>query len=146
MAITITPYNHTRRKFLAQDVDFGGLKVVLLNASASFTAANTQLTQVTNAGAYEVSGNGWPAGGPMLDNFAVTTVATSVAMLDADDVSEDADGGDIGPAYYAVIYDDADANDAPLWFIDFDGAKTAGAGTPFKIAFSANGIARVSAA
>lgn len=143
MAVTISRYNHTARKFASGDITLGSLKLMLLNDSATFTAGNTTLNQVTNSGAYQVSGNGWTAGGEVLANAAITTVATNGAMLDADDISKEASGGPIGPAYKAVIYDDADANDAPLWFIDFDGSQTAGQGTDFRITINASGIFRI---
>lgn len=140
MAITISRYNHTAKKIANKEVTYTTLKVMLLDDGASFTAANTQLTQVTNAGAYEVDGNGWTTGGETLENVAVTVHDTNGAKIDADDVDVEADGGSIGPAYAAVIYDDTDADDAPLWYIDFDGPQTAGEGTPFKIQFAADGI------
>lgn len=146
MAVTISRYNHTIKKLMNKEVTTGTLKVMLLNNSAAFTAANTALTDVTNAGAYEVSGNGWDAGGETLQNVTIAVVDTNGAMLDADDLEVTATGGAIGPAYKAVIYDDTDANKAPLWFIDFGEAKTADEGTPFKFAINANGIMRVTQA
>lgn len=143
MAVTISRYNHTAKLLLNKEITLTTLKIMLLNNSASFTAANTTLNQVANSGAYQVSGNGWTAGGITLTSVAVTTVATNGAMLDAADVSVTATGGDIGPAYKAVIYDDSLSGDSPLWFIDFDGAQTAGSGTDFKININANGIARI---
>lgn len=146
MAVTISRYNHTTKKQLNKELTPASFKVMLLKAAASFTAANTTLTQVTNSGANEVSGGGWPVGGVALANAAVTTVETNGAMLDADDISVEAVGGAIGPATALVIYDDADPSKAPLWYVDFDGSQTAGEGTPFKITFSASGISRVTSA
>lgn len=143
MAVTFSRYNHTAKKLLNKEVTLTTLKVMLLSNTAAFNAANTQLTQVTNAGAYQVSGNGWAAGGPTLAGVAVTIVDTDGAMLDANDVSVDAAGGVIGPAPKAVIYDDSDANDAPLFFIDFGESLQAGDGTPFKITINPNGLMRI---
>lgn len=143
MAVTISRYNHTAAKLMGGDVDLDNLNLMLLNDSASFTASNTTLAQVSNSGTYEVDGSGWTEGGETLASVAVTTVDTDGAMLDAADVSVTATGGAIGPAYKAVIYDDTDGDDAPLWFIDFDGAQTAGEGTDFKITINASGIFRV---
>jgi hypothetical protein len=142
MAVTISRYNHTAKKLLNKEVTYTTLKIMLLNNSASFTAANTQLSQVSNSGAYQVSGNGWTAGGELLASVAITVVDTDGAMLDCDDVEVEATGGNIGPAYRAVIYDDTDSNDAPLWFIDFGEAKQADSGTPFKITINASGLYR----
>lgn len=141
MAVTITRYNHTAARFAGGNVDLAALKFMLLSDAATFTATNTALTDVTNAGAYQVSGNGWAAGGELLANAAVTTVATNGAMLDADDIAKEAVGGSIGPAFKAVIFDDT--ADAPLWFIDFDGEQTAGEGTEFRVTINALGIFRI---
>ncbi len=146
MAVSMLRYNHTAKKLLNKEINTSTLKVMLLTNTAAFNAANTQLTQVTNAGAYEVSGNGWTTGGETLDNVGITTVDTNGAMIDADDIDVTATGGDIGPAYKAVIYDDSDADDAPLWFIDFGESKTADEGTPFKIVFNAAGLTRITQA
>lgn len=141
MAVTISQYNHTAKKFANGEVTLSTLKVQLLNNSAAFNAADTALTSVNNAGAYEVSGNGWTAGGETIAGAAITTVTTNDAKLDGTDISKTATGGSIGPAYKAAIYDDTDASDAPLFFIDFGGVQEAGVGTDFKITWNANGIA-----
>jgi hypothetical protein len=143
MAVSISRYNHTAKLLLNKEIVYTTLKAMLLNATATFTASHTTLSSVTNAGAYQVSGNGWAAGGETLASVAVTVVDTNDAMIDADDISKTASGGSIGPAYGAVIYDDTHASDAPLWFINFDGAKEAGVGTDFKINWNASGIFRV---
>lgn len=143
MAVTISRYNHTLKKLLNKEITYSTLKLMLLSDDAAFDATDAQLTDVTNAGANEVDGNGWDAGGEPLTGVTISIVDTDGAMLDADDVTVQAAGGPIGPAYAAVIYDDTDANDAPLWFVDFGGAQTAGLGTDFKITFNANGIQRV---
>jgi hypothetical protein len=110
------------------------------HAERSQKGTDAALTTVTNAGAYQVSGNGWTAGGITLSSVAVTTVTTNDAKLDADDISVTASGGSIGPAYKAVLYDDTDASDFPIAFIDFDGAQEAGDTTDFKIIWNASGI------
>ncbi len=146
MAVTMHRYNHTAKRLVAAEVAYGSLKLMLLTNAAAFVAAHTQLSQVTNAGANEVSGYGWTAGGEPLENVTVTTADTNGVMLNADDIEVLADLGAIGPAYKAVIYDDADADDAPLWLIDFGEAKTADDGTPFKIVINAAGLARITQA
>lgn len=140
MAVTISQYNHTEKLLANKEITYTTLKVQLLDSNAAFTATHTALTSVNNSGAYEVSGNGWTAGGETLANVAVTTVTTNDAKLDADDVSVTASGGDIGPTTACVIYDDTEASDAPLWYVDFDGAQTAGVGTDFIITWNAAGI------
>jgi hypothetical protein len=146
MAVTISRYNGTTKYIV--DTQFSSItfKAMLLNASASFVATNTTLNQVSNSGANQVSGNGWPAGGVTLAGVTATIVDTNGVMIDATDIDVDATGGPIGPASALVIYDDADANKIPLWYVDFGGAQSAGDGTPFKITFSANGISRITSA
>lgn len=143
MAVTISRYNHTAKLLLNKEIVYTTLKCMLLNATASFTATHTTLAQVTNTGAYEVSGNGWAVGGELLGSVAVTIVDTNDAMLDAADISKTASGGSIGPAPFAVVYDDTHASDAPLWFINFDGSKEAGVGTDFKVNWNASGLFRI---
>lgn len=135
MAVTVSLYNHTAKLFANKEVTFTTLKLMLLNNSASFNAAHTAISSLSSN---EVSGNGWTAGGITLANVAVTTVTTNDAMLDADDVSVTASGGDIGPAYAAVLYDSTSSK--PLAYIDFGGLKQAGVGTPLLFQWSASGL------
>lgn len=131
-------YNHTRRLFMSGGVDIANLKIMLLNGH-TFDPTNTDMTGITPN---EVSGNGWAAGGELLNNAAVTTVDTSSARLDADDISVTATGGEIGPADMLVIYDAT--NNAPLYNYEFPSSQTAGVGTPFNVTISASGIEVVS--
>lgn len=140
MAVTASMYDHSAKLMVNKELVYTTLKAELLSASASFTAANTTRNQVNNTGAYAVSGNGWTAGGELIGSGAVTTVNTNDAKLDGSDISVTASGSDIGPASAAVVYDDTHASDAPLFYIDFGGAQTAGVGTDFKITWHANGI------
>jgi len=145
MAVTISRYNHTPKLFLNKELTLSTLRVMLLDDNAVFDASDTALSDVLAGDATEVSGNGWTAGGETIASVAVTTVDTDGAMIDGNDISVTASGGSIGPASAAVIYDDSMTlpADAPLWYIDFGGAETAGVGTDFKISFNANGIARI---
>ncbi len=142
MAVTITPYNHTVKMLANEEFDLSSLKVMLVNQAAvtGFNAANTTLAQVLNGAQDEVSGNGWTAGGEALASAAVTVATTNDAKFDADDLSKTATGGSIGPAYGAVIYDDAHASDAPLALIDFGQSEEAGESTDFKIIWPTGGI------
>jgi hypothetical protein len=137
MAVTISLYNHTSKLFAdGSNVPSDTYKVKLYT-SATFNATHTTLAGV--GGTEATTGTGYNAGGPSLANVAVTTVTTNDARFDADDVTLTASGGSI-TASYGVIYNDTDANDPPLAFIDFDGSQSAGAGTDFKIIWDANGI------
>jgi hypothetical protein len=137
VAPTISLYNHTRARFGsgANAVD-DTYKVKLLTA-ATFNATHTTLA--ATGGTEVANGNGYTTGGATLANAAVTTVNTNEAKFDADDVTWAASGGAI-TASFAILYNDTDADDPPVAFIDFDGAETAGTGTDFKIIWNANGI------
>lgn len=137
MAITISLYNHTTQRFASGANASGDTYKVKLLTAATFDATHTTLaatggTEVANA-------NGYTTGGASLANVAVTTVTTNDAMFDADDVTWTASGGAIA-ASYAILYNDTDANDPPVAFIDFGGSESAGAGTDFKIVWNASGI------
>ncbi len=135
MAVTISLYNHTTKIFANEQVDLTALKLMLLGAGGTFTAADTAIADVS---ADEVSGNGWDTGGEPVGSAAVTTVTTNDAKLDAADVSVTATGGSIGPAENAVLYDSA--NDLLICHISFGEAKTADVGTPFNVVWNASGI------
>ena len=137
MAVTISLYNHTAKLFAEGSNAAADTYKVKLFSAATFNAANTTLAGIT--GTEATTGTGYTAGGQSLANVAVTTVTTNDAKFDADDLTWTASGGSI-TASYAVLYNDTDADDPPLAFIDFDGSQSAGDGTDFKIAWNVNGI------
>ena len=137
MAVTISLYNHTAKLFAEGANVPGDTYKVKLYTAATFSATHTTLAGV--GGTEATTGTGYTAGGPSLANVAVTTVTTNDARFDADDVTLTASGGSI-TASFGVLYNDTDANDPPLAFIDFDGSQSAGAGTDFKIIWDASGI------
>jgi len=137
MAVTISLYDHTAKLFADGSNAVGDTYKVKLYTTATFDATNTQLSGIT--GTEAATGTGYTAGGQALANVAVTTVTTNDAKFDADDVTWTATGGSI-TASYAVIYNDTDANDPPIAFIDFDGSQSAGDQTDFKIIWNASGI------
>lgn len=142
MAVTISQYDLVSKLLLNKEVNFATLKVMLLDGTGTFTAANVSVDDVAGAAsptrAKEVSGNGWPEGGPTLTNVAVTVATTNDAMLDADDVVEVATGGDIGPAENALVYDSTTGN--ALWHISFGQPQKAGDTTEFKIVWNDLGL------
>jgi hypothetical protein len=142
MAVTYSAYDHTLQLITNKSVTYTTLKVKLLDNTATFTASQTTVASVDGSGAKEVSGNGWASGGPTLANVAVTQVTTNDSMLDADDVSQTASGGSIGPAYAALVYDST--SNKPLFYIDFGQAQSAGATTDFKIVWDATGLIKFS--
>lgn len=137
MAVTISVYNHTAAKFADGSFAVGDTYKVKLLTAATFDATNTTLAAT---GGTEVAGaNGYTTGGQALANVAVSTVTTNDAKFDADDVTWTASGGNL-TASYGILFNDTDANDPPLAFIDFGGSQTAGDGTQFKIVWNASGI------
>ena len=137
MAVTISLYNHTAARFASGANASGDTYKVMLCTAATFTASDTTLAGITKT--EHSNANGYTTGGATLANVAVTTVTTNDAKFDADDVTWTASGGAIAAAY-AIIYNDTDADDPPVAFIDFGGTESAGAGTDFKIVWNTAGI------
>jgi hypothetical protein len=135
MAVTISLYNQAAKVLANSEVDLTALKLMLLGAGGTFTAADAAIADVDTD---EVFGSGWDEGGEAVAGAAVTTVTTNDARLDANDVSVTATGAAIGPAENAVLYDSA--NDLLLCHIAFGEAKTADEGTPFNVVWDATGI------
>lgn len=137
MAVTISLYNHTRARFASGENAVGDTYKVKLLTAATFDATHTTLT--ATGGTEHSNANGYTTGGATLANVAVTTVSTSGAKFDADDVTWTASGGSIAAAY-AILYNDTDTNKPPVAFIDFGGTETAGTGTDFRIVWNSSGI------
>ena len=137
MAVTISLYNHTAARFASGANAVGDTYKVKLLTAATFDATHTTLT--ATGGTEAATGTGYTAGGAALTNVAVTTVTTNDAKFDADDASWTASGGPI-TASFGIIYNDTDADDPPVAFINFDGSQTAGDGTDFLIVWNASGI------
>ena len=136
MAVTISLYNHSAARFASGANAVGDTYKVKLLTAATFDATHTTLAAT---GGTEASNTGYTAGGATLSGVAVTTVTTNDAKFDADDVTWTASGSALA-ASYAILYNDTDADDPPVAFIDFDGEESAGDGTDFKIVWNASGI------
>ena len=137
MAVTISLYDHTSARFASGANAVGDTYKVKLLTAATFNATHTTLA--ATGGTEASTGTGYTAGGATLTNVAVTTVTTNDAKFDADDASWTASGGAI-TASFGIIYNDTDADDPPVAFINFDGSQSAGDGTDFLIVWNANGI------
>lgn len=141
MAVTISVYNHTAKRFAQGSNDPSHTYKVMLCTAATFNAGDGSLDSVVKT--QVAATNGYTAGGVALTNVALTTLNVSGAKFDADDASWTATTGPIAAAY-GILYN---ATDAPLGttnpvvaFIDFGGTETAGAGTDFLIVWDTNGI------
>jgi hypothetical protein len=136
MAVTISLYNHTAKRFADGSNAVGDTYKVALYTAATFDATNTTLAGITKT--EHSNGNGYTTGGATLASVAVNQSGNDAAF-DAADVTWSASGGSIS-ASYAIVYNDTDANDPPVCFIDFGGAATAGDATDFKLIWNASGI------
>jgi hypothetical protein len=137
VAVTISLYNNTAKRFAEGSNAAADTYKVMLCTAATFNAANTTLAGVTKT--ETASGNGYTAGGATLSGVAVTTVGTNGAKFDANDAIWTASGGSIA-ASFAILYNDTDADDPPVAFINFGGAESAGDSTDFLIVWDSNGI------
>ena len=95
MAVTITPYNHTLKRYLSGENAAGDTYKVKLLTAATFNATHTTLA--ATGGTEVANGNGYTTGGATIANLAATTVSTSGAKLDADDTSWTASGWTASP-------------------------------------------------
>jgi hypothetical protein len=137
VAVTVSLFNHTAKRFADGANAVGDTYKVALYTAATFDATATTLAGITKT---EVAdGDGYTTGGVTLTNVAVTTVSTNGAKFDADNASWSATGGGI-TASYAIIYNDTDADDPPVALIDFGGSEVASDGTEFLIVWNASGI------
>lgn len=140
-------YNHTARKLMAGEFAAADTyKCMLLNATAAFTATHTTLAEVSNSDAYEIYGNGWAQGGEPLANVAISTITTNDAMFDADDIVKAITTGGLAAYKALVIYDDTDANNPPLAYLQLTDAVTTPAGVSAAVFFPADGIVKGSVA
>ena len=134
---TMPLYNHPRLRFAnGANAAADTYKVKLLTA-ATFNATHTTLA--ATGGTEVANGNGYTTGGATLTGVAFSTFSTTGARFDADDATWNASGGSI-TARYAIVYNDTDADDPPVAFIDFDEDRTAVDGMPFVLRWSADGI------
>lgn len=137
MAITISLYDHTARRFADGSNSVTDTYKLMLCTAATFDASDTTLAGITKTEVAEA--NGYLTGGEALTSVNVSTLDTSGASFDASDVTWSASGGDI-EADFAILYNDTDTDDPPVAFIDFDGTKTASDGTDFLVVWNADGI------
>lgn len=138
MAVTVSLYNHTAQRFASGANSSSDTYKVMLCTAATFDATNTTLASITKT---EVAtGNGYTTTGAALTGVAVTTVTTNDAKFDANDTTWTVTAGGTLTASYGILYNDTDASDPPVAFIDFDGSQSASDGSIFQIIWNASGI------
>jgi hypothetical protein len=138
MPVTVSQFDHNAQRFASGANVAADVYKVALYTTATFSAAATTLAGITKT---EVAaGNGYTATGATLASVAITTVTTNDAKFDANDVSWTVPAAGSLSAAYGILYNDTDANDPPLLFIDFGGTQTVTDGGIFQIIWDANGI------
>jgi hypothetical protein len=97
------------------DLDTDTFKAMLSN-TAPDKAANTVKADITEISA----GNGYTAGGVTLTGvtWSETGGGTGIWRWTANDISWTASGGSIATHRYLVIYDDTEASDALVGYVD----------------------------
>lgn len=138
MPVTVSQFDHNAQRFAAGLNAATDTYKVALYTSATFLASATTLAGVTKV-EVGTSGTGYTATGATLSGVAITQVGND-AKFDANDVSWSVPAAGTLSAAYAILYNDTDANDPPLLFIDFDGTKTVTDGGIFQIIWDATGI------
>ena len=143
MAVTVNWYNKTA-EYMGDgsiDLDTDSFYAMLMNSSHTFTATNTQRTDVSANQIATANGYTQATGGGT--GKALTSVtwteSSGTVTFDFADITWTASGGSIA-ADDCVLFDDTATNDELLCSIDFDGTQTAGDGTNFVISPNASGL------
>lgn len=132
-------YDRWKANLMNKEVDMEAdtIKVMLLNASHSFTTTHNVIGDVNTN---QISGTGYTAGGGTLAGKGVTQGTTT--KWDATDLAWTTA---TFSAWHAVIWDDTVATDDVCFSIDFGGEKSVTAGT-FTLKWHASGIATLATA
>lgn len=133
---TIQLYDHTVGRFVTGANIASDTYKVMLCSAATFDATNTTLAGITKT---EITASGYTAGGATLTNVTLATSTTNDAKFDADDVVWTVSTGSL-TASYGILYNDTDANDPPVAFLNFGGSRSVSAPNTFSILWNANGI------
>lgn len=89
----------------------------------------------------EISGgNGYTTGGVTVACSIADDDSNDRAAIDLVDPTWTASGGAIGPASYAVVYDDTATGKPLLYLVEFASPQTANDGAQFKITIDTNGL------
>lgn len=126
-------YNNAINKFKNNLVDLNAMKLVLLTSAAVFNKTDGTLAQATNSFAWSVSSGGYPAEGVDItfsneDNEEVRYVYRVLEPY-RDIILQSL------TARYALVYDDSDADDGPLIFIDLGAERSVPMNTKLRLPF-----------
>ncbi len=139
MAPSITVYNHTKSRFLSGANAVGDTYRVNLYTVLPANLTATTKTAAESGATQLATANGYTQNTMALTGVTVTITTTDDATFDANDVSWTATGGSIAAAF-AMVYNDTDTDDPPVFRVDFDGTVTATVGIPLVIGWNASGI------
>lgn len=117
------------------------LKLGLIDNTTPPTAADATPTWSDYSGNEVGTGGGYTANGETLANVSWAEAA-GVATLDADNVSLSQNGSGFTDAYWGIIYNDTEATDAAIAFVELGGPVSEQAG-PIAINWNASGILTV---
>ena len=117
------------------------IKVGLIDNTAAPTAADTTPTWSDYSANEVATAGGYTANGETLASVTWTE-AGGVATLDAANISLAQNGSGFTDAYWAVIYNDTEATDMAIAFVELGGPVSEQAG-PVNINWNASGILTV---
>jgi hypothetical protein len=143
MATVITPYNHTAARIRSGSNGVGDTYKVNLYSVLPFLPAATTKAAAEVGATQLPTANGYTQDSMTLTGSAVVTVSTNGANWTVDDVTWNASGGDL-VASFAMLYNDSDSDDPPMYHLDFGGPITALDGSPFVIIWDAGAVDSIS--
>lgn len=129
-------YNHTATRFVNGFNAGTDTYRLMLCSTAIFDATNTTLAGITKT---EITANGYTSPGQALTSVTLNTATTNDAAFDAADVTWTVASGTMDAAY-GILYNDSDANDPPVAFLDFGGMRSVSAPNTFSVIWNSSGI------
>jgi hypothetical protein len=132
-------YDHTIKRFLNGDNSLADVFKINLYSSFTFNATAQTKAAAETGGTQVSTANGYTQDAAILASVTVNTANTTDAFFTAAFQSWMTTGGSLS-ASWAMCYNDTDANDPPVFAVDFKGTQTAPNGVPFVIVWPAEGI------
>ncbi len=107
-------YNGVSTDLINDVVNLNNLKLMLLDGTAVFNPADTDINTVSAAGAKEVTGSGAPAGGTALTGVSFSDLSGNKTKFSADSVAINVLSGTLAVSQ-AVVYDTVTGQ--PIFFL-----------------------------
>jgi hypothetical protein len=117
---------------MQEGANVGSDQFVIALTNSAPVATNTVLADITEISYTNCSSRNLTT--------ATATHTTGTYMLDFNDITLTASGGNVGPFRYVVIYDDTVASDPLVCWFDYGSAITLAAGETLDITFNASGL------